>query len=126
MNRSTIAYACLVLGLAGVCGGCNSWGSGSTTKPLAESSPQIDLAASNKELVVGDTTTLTIVSRNTLGRSPEVKWDASGGKITTEDNGRTARVKFDKPGAYVVNAKLVIDGHVVDQDTVTIDVRPLH
>jgi len=99
MNRSTLAGACLALRLVGISSG------GTTSR--------------------GDTTTLTVMSKNTLGHDAQVQWDATGGKLTTEDNGRIARVQFDKPGVYTVNAKLLIDGRVYDQDSVTIEARPL-
>lgn len=124
MKLSSLACVCLALSAASIGGGCaNEHGS---TRPITEAQPQIDVVSANKEVVVGDTTTLTVTSRNTLGHDAQVQWDTTGGRLTTEENGRVARVQFDKPGSYTVNAKLLIDGRVYDQDSVTIEARPLH
>lgn len=114
--------ACITLTLATLAG-CASDGHG--RRALAESQPQIDVVAPNREIVVGDSTTLTVTSKNTLGREAQVQWDTTGGNLTTQDNGRVARVRFDKPGSYTVNAKLIVDGRVYDQDSVTIEAMPL-
>jgi hypothetical protein len=93
--------------------------------PLVHDHPQISLRAANEEIVVGDTTTLTINSKNTLGRDARVEWTTTGGDLNTEDGDRVARVRFDQPGVYTVTAKLVVDGEVVDREAVNIEVRPL-
>jgi hypothetical protein len=124
MKLSSIACASLALGLACL-SGCNS--GDKSSKPIGgnESLPQIDVVTSNKQVAVGDTTSLTVNSRNTFATNSQIRWDASGGKVTTEDNGRIARVKFDRPGTYTVTARLVINGQVVDSDSTTIEARPL-
>ena len=123
MKLSSIACACLALGLAGI-SGCNSGGD-KTSKPMNESLPQVDILTSNKEIAAGDTTSFTVNSRNTLGTNAQVRWESSGGSVTTDDNGRIARVRFDRTGNYTVTAKLVINGQIVDTDSAQVEVRPL-
>jgi hypothetical protein len=123
-----------ILGLA--LAGCNSgsYNAGTNSdndhsgaaRPLAESQPQINIVSANREVAVGDTSTFTVNSRNTLGRNARIEWASTSGKVDTEENGRIARVHFDQPGSNTVTAKLLIDDKVVDQDTVTINARPLH
>jgi PKD domain len=94
-------------------------------KPLADVQPQINIVSPNREVAAGDTITMTLNSRNTLGRNVRVEWTTTGGSVTPQDNGRIARVQFDQPGAYTVTAKLYADEHLVDQDAVTITARPI-
>ena len=115
-----VAAACLA-------GACTSDHSSSSTTPIAgrDSAPSISLTASNRELAVGDTMTLTVNSRNTLGHDARVEWITTGGSISTEDSGRTARARFDAPGAYTVTSILMIDGREAARDDVTVTVKPI-
>jgi len=125
MKSHILACACLSLGLAaGLSGGC-AGDNHHTNTPLAEADPQIDIVTSNEDVAVGDSTTLTVKSKNTLGHNAQVQWDTTGGSLSPEDSGRIARVRFDKPGSYTVTAKLMIDGRVYDQDSVTIEAHPV-
>jgi hypothetical protein len=45
--------------------------------------------------------------------------------MTTEQNGRIARVKLDQPGTYTVTAVLTADGQEIRRETVEIRVKPL-
>jgi len=126
-----LAGVCLAAGLAlGIaCGGCASDNSRpqttEPTRPIADTQPQITIVSSNREVAVGDTTTFTMNSKNTLGRNARVEWTTTGGTLTTEDNGRIARVQFDQPGAYTVTSKLIVDDQIQDQDAITVTARPL-
>ena len=113
----------LVLGVSAAAGvtGCNN---NRVDEPL-EARPQISLVASNREIVAGDTTTLTVNSRNTLGRDAEIEWIATGGRLSTDENDRVARLAFDEAGVYTVTAVLHVDGREVDRESVNITVRPL-
>src|SRR4051812_47089510 len=105
MNVRVLAGACL--GLALLAGpACSSDGGDDhyTQRPVAQGRPEINISASNKEIAVGDTTTLTVNSRNTLGHSADVEWTTTGGKLNTEENGRIARITFPAPGVYTVTA----------------------
>src|SRR5690349_9860818 len=103
MIARVLAGACL--GLALLAGpGCGGGDEHYSPKPVAQGRPEINISASNKEIAVGDTTTLTVNSRNTLGHSADVEWSTTGGKVTTEENGRIARVQFPEPGVYTVTA----------------------
>jgi hypothetical protein len=117
------------------CAGCAGNGGTSETrtdtdrdkviKPLADTQPQINIIAHNRDVAAGDTVTLTVSSRNTLGRNARIEWTTTGGGVTPEENGRIARVQFKEPGAYTVTSKLFVDGRLVDQDAVTITARPI-
>lgn len=111
----------MVVGLACVAGACAH----NSTQPLVEDQPRITMKASNQELVVGDTTTLTIASTNTLGREADVEWTSTGGKLTTEDNRRVARVMFDAPGTYTVTARLMVNRAQMDTKSMNFTVRPV-
>ncbi len=116
---NTKISALILVGLASFVGAC------AHNEPMIADQPRIMIAASNTDLVVGDTTTLTISSKNTLGREADVEWATTGGKISTEDNHRVARVKFDAPGTYTVTARLVVNKAQLDAKSVNINVRPL-
>ena len=102
--------------------GCNN---NRIDEPLVEDRPQISLRSSNREIVVGDTTTLSVFSKNTLGRNAEVEWMTTGGDLNTDDNNRIARLNFEAPGVYTVTARLLVDGNEVDRESTNITVRPL-
>ena len=110
------AAACL----AGACASDHNYSSVSR-----ESAPAISLDASNRDLAVGDTTTFTVNSRNTLGRDAHVEWTTTGGQLHTEDNGRIARASFSTPGAYTVTAVLIVDGRETARDDITVNVKPI-
>lgn len=78
--------------------------------------------ASDDEIVTGELVTFTAHSRNTIGRDAEVRWTSTAGEIETQDNGRIARVTFDRPGAYTVTGELLLNGQVVHQDSINVQV----
>jgi len=130
MKASVLTSLCL----AGALVGCTTGNTANTSdprsdssviKPLADTQPQINIVAPNREVATGDTVTLTVSSRNTLGRNARIAWNTTGGKVNPEENGRIARLQFDQPGAYTVNAKLYVEDHLVDQDAVTVTARPI-
>ena len=77
------------------------------------------------EIRAGEIVTLVAKTENTYGRDPKVTWASNGGNLKTEDNGRVARVQFDRPGVYKVDATLEVEGKFVRRDTTMIEVRPL-
>ncbi len=83
------------------------------------------LEPSTRDLVAGESVTIFARSYDTYGRDPEITWTSSAGRITTEQNGRIARVKFDQPGTYSVSAVLTADGREIKRETVEIRVKPL-
>lgn len=101
--------------------GCD--GQQQASEPVAEK-VDLDLEAPRTTVSVGDTATITARSKDTYGRDAEVKWVTTGGKLTTDEGGRLARVKFDTPGTYTVTAYLMVDGKEVKRDSVNIEVRP--
>jgi hypothetical protein len=122
MKRRLFAGVCLGAALWGAANGCSS---SPYTDPLADTRPQIDIKTSNKEIVEGEVTTLTLKSRNTLGRDAEIEWSTTGGDLDTSENGQTARVRFEQPGMYTVTARLLVNDVEMDREMVTINVRPL-
>jgi hypothetical protein len=118
--KRAILVACLAAVGVGI--GCAN---NRADDPLMDAQPQISLVSSNREITVGDTTTLTVNSRNTLGKDAQVEWTSTGGDLQTADSDRVARVMFEQAGVYTVTASLMVDGRVVDRESVNINVRPL-
>ena len=106
--------------LAGACSSDSSWRSSDR-----DTAPALSVSTSNTAPAVGDTTSFTVKSRNTLGRNAHVEWTTTGGKITTEDNGRIARASFDAPGAYTITATLYVDNTEAARDSVTVHVKSI-
>lgn len=115
-----LGAALLVAGLSGV--GCEDTG-WARTSPAERIEFSIDSSRDN--MLVGETVTLTTKSANLLGRNPRVEWTTSGGKLTPVDNERAARVTFDTPGTYLVEAKLYLNDQLMRSDSQTIKVRPV-
>lgn len=81
-----------------------------------------EIEPSRTNVLVGENVTVMARSENILGREAQIEWDASGGELFTEERGRLARVYFDEPGEYNVQANLILDGRLARSDTVTITV----
>lgn len=103
---------------------CNSSSRTSSSDPTV-SRVGFTLEPSTHNLVAGETVTIFARSYDTYGRDPQITWSVSAGKITTEQNGRIARVKLDQPGTYTVTAVLTADGQEIKRETVEIRVKPL-
>jgi len=84
----------------------------------------MQINASSREIVSGETVTFTARTQDTYGRDAKVKWSSTAGRLTTEQEGRLARVKFDEPGTYSVKAVLSIEGREVETAMVEVRVRP--
>jgi hypothetical protein len=117
LHRPIVLSAALAL-LLGLSGCAN-------TLTTTSDSAQLDISATAHSIYEGEIATVTTRSMNTLGRDADIEWSTTGGKLDTERNDRIARIKFDKPGTYIITAKLVVDGHVVDSDQVEVTVRQL-
>lgn len=117
-----ISVATLLLG-TGIA--CESWGRRSSNSEPALSRVSLTLEPSTRELVVGETVTITARSEDTYGRDSDLEWMTTSGKLSTEENGRIARVKFDQPGMYTVSAVLSVEGRETRRATVEIRVKPL-
>jgi len=74
---------------------------------------------------VGETVTITARSQDTYGRDSHLNWSTTAGTLSTEENGRVARVKFDQPGVGTVSAVLTVDGREIRREFVDIRVKPL-
>lgn len=116
-----VGVAATLLGLAALAG-CEST---THTRPLAQPM-EISLTPASRSVVVGDTLTIASQTKNMVGREATIEWTTTGGEITPADNNRIARMKFDKPGTYTVTARALVNGVVVDSDSVDIHVRDLN
>jgi plastocyanin len=118
-----IQTVCLGLSLAGAAGavGCHSTADFSNK----DSAITLQVKASSHSIVVGETVTFFSRVENTLGRSAKLEWSTTGGSLKTEEEGRVARVMFDKPGTYTVTAVLSADGHEVDRSATDVEVKPM-
>lgn len=85
----------------------------------------VSIEASSREIVAGETVTLTARTKDTYGRNTTIKWTSTAGTLTTEQDGRVARVKFDAPGTYSVRAALMADGREMQSDMTEIRVKPV-
>lgn len=103
--------------------GCDAQHKSTSGSAVAEK-VDLDLETPRTTVVAGDTATITARSKDTYGRDATVKWTTTGGKLTTEERGRLARVKFDTPGNYTVTATLVVDGKETRTDSVNFQVKP--
>lgn len=85
----------------------------------------LSLQPSSREMMAGEIVTVIANTENLLGRDSEIEWNAPGGEVRTEENGRIARVMYDQPGTYTISAQLFVDGTMVRRDGVTVNVKPL-
>jgi hypothetical protein len=123
---TVIRRVCLVAWVFAIGAGpaCNSSSRTSSTDP-AVSRVNLTLEPSTRDLMVGETVTITARNQDTYGRDSQINWTSTSGKLSTEQNGRIARVRFDHPGAYSVSAVLMIDGQETRREAVEIRVKPL-
>src|SRR5262249_7036144 len=101
-------------------GGCNENTSSNDMSPAT-----VRIEASQRQIVVGEIATLVARTKDTYGREAKVRWSSTAGKLSTEQDGRVARVQFDEVGTYTVKATLSVDGREVESDMVEIRVRPV-
>jgi hypothetical protein len=120
-HRARFVAGAVVCAATLIAAGCQ------TTDRTSTSSPPVafGIVASSDELVVGETATFTSRESNTYGRDVKIEWGTTGGTLDTEQNGRVARVKFDRPGTYVVTATMHVEDEAVSSESVRVTVRPL-
>src|SRR5688572_26754437 len=87
--------------------------------------PEFSIRSSANKIMAGETVTFTTRSTNLAGRRSEIAWSSTGGELSTDHNNQVARVHFDRPGTYMVTAKLNVDGKLAETDTATIKVIPI-
>lgn len=121
--RNTTLIAAVMSASMSLLAGCNESSRTTSSAPVAEK-VDLDLEAPRTTVVAGDTATVMARSHDTHGRDADIKWTTTGGKLTTEQDGRLARLKFDTPGNYTVTAVLTIDGKEVKRDSVNFTVKP--
>lgn len=97
-------------------------GSGART---AGGDPRLNVAASHREVLVGETVTLTAGSRNLIARDAKFEWHTSGDDLRVLQDDRAAHVSFSEPGTYDVGGDLIINGARQQVALQRIAVRPL-
>src|SRR6185503_14469841 len=118
--RGGVAAACAAMSIT-LFNGCSEGG----TRSAQLGQTEFSIHPSATKIVAGELVTVTVKSANTLGREAEVRWETTGGELTTEQRGMVARVHFDQPGRYVVTSRLYLDGDLVQRDSTNIEVVPL-
>jgi len=86
---------------------------------------KVTIQPSTRRAYTGESVTFFSKTENTLGRKAAIHWRTTGGKLTTEEAGRVARVIFEKPGTYGVDAVLKVDGKEVKRDTVVVEITAM-
>lgn len=94
-----------------------------TTTTRANEGLTLNATASNSVINQGEIVTFIVHDKGTLGKDIDIKWSSNGGDIKTEQNGRVARVQFDKPGTYSVTTKYWIDGNLDKTQTNVVTVK---
>src|ERR1051325_10348049 len=89
-----LRHACLVATILALGAGaaCNS-SSRSSSSDRAVSRVDLTLEPSTRDLLVGETVTITARNQDTYGRDSQINWTATAGKLSSEQNGRIARLK---------------------------------
>lgn len=107
--------------------GCNSNGSTTTsrTEEAVVRKPGISVSGPGRDLIVGDTATFMASTANTYGRDAKIRWTSTAGKVSTDQGGSVARVRFDESGVYTVKATLEIDGAAVQTESVDVRVNAI-
>ena len=100
---------------------CQSERSGSTA---ALGPPEFSLQPSATQIMAGQTVTVAAESENVAAGQADIQWAAMGGDLAIDDNGRIARVRFDKPGTYYISATLSVGDMAVETEATTITVSP--
>src|ERR1700733_5426197 len=85
----------------------------------------VSIEPSHRHVYVGETVTVFTHTIDASASDTKIKWNTSGGTLTPDDNDRIARVTFDKPGTYYVDALLMVDGKEARRDSTEIDVAVL-
>jgi uncharacterized protein YjdB len=122
LNRFLACATFAIASISGGLSGCETTGSHHSD---SRSSAGVTVEASSRDVLVGDTVTFIAHTRDTYGRDAKLKWSSTAGKLTTEQDGRVARVKFDESGTYSVKAALNVDGRELESDLVEIRVKPI-
>lgn len=118
LSTSTVLLACF-LSLSGCDTHMKSTTGGATP-------PALTVEPSSRDIVVGETVTLVARTKDTYGRDAVVKWSSTAGSVSTEQDGRVARVRFNEVGTYTVRGALLVDGREVDNDLVEVRVKPVN
>lgn len=103
--------------------GCSSEGRYATDQSMDRVGLTVE--ASNRDITVGEIVTLSARTSDTYGRDANIEWTSTSGKLTTERNGRVARVGFEQPGTYTVTSILSLDGRETRRQAIDIRVKPL-
>lgn len=117
-----VVVAALIALFAASSGGCATTDS---ELPTSKHRIRFWLEPSHTEILVGEETTVTSRSTNTVGRETVVEWHATGGELNELQDGRIARVTFNDPGTYTITGTLFVDETEIDTESIHIRVMPL-
>lgn len=95
----------------------------SESASASSAQPDIHIEASNRDVVVGDTVTISTRIENAYGRDASIKWRTTGGTLSTENSDTIAHVTFKKTGTYTVTARVSVKDRESREDSVDIRVR---
>jgi len=121
MNRIRITTAATVILASLALGGCNN----NQHVDPAVGNATIAIDAASREFRVGDTATFIARTNDTYGRDAQVRWSSPVGNLTTDQEGRVARIKFTEAGTFSVTSTLEIDGRPVKSDMIDVRVLPV-
>jgi plastocyanin len=117
MNRTLLSSLFLSSLTLGVVGGC--------AQEQVPPTMSVAIEPSHRHVYVGETVTVFSHTTDAAATDTEIKWHTSGGTLTPDDHDRIARVKFDTPGTYYVDAMLMVNGSEARRDSTEIDVSAL-
>ncbi len=90
-----------------------------------EASMKLEIDQSASEVYQNETVTFRSSTRNSIGHDAALRWETTGGKISTMNDGRIAQVTFNTPGSYTVTCLLLSDNREVDRASATVTIKPL-
>ncbi len=84
-----------------------------------------NIEASSNRVYVGEIVTFTVDAYNTLGRDADVRWETTGGKMTTVRDNQAVQIQFDEAGDYIVSADLYVEGDRIRSDSRKVSVSKI-
>ncbi len=87
---------------------------------------ELNVRSSDQSVLSGQVVVLTADATNALGRDVRVEWDAPGGELETEEGGHIARVRYDRPGTYIIVSRLYVNDDLHRTETTRVTVRPVN
>lgn len=93
----------------------------SRPKTVRPQTPSVNVEASRQTMLPGESILLFARTQNLLGTNPSIRWEATIGRVTPQDNGRRALFTSDTPGVAIVTAEVNAEGALLrDYEKITI------